>query len=314
MANAKTNDKVDELLKQMEQGTKEVFESDRYKQYLSTMSKFHNYSFGNVMLIMMQCPQATHVAGYVSWQKNFNRQVVRPGAIKILGYAPKTIEVDVEIKDQNGQRILDENGRPKIETQKRIIPGFKPVNVFDISATEGEPLPSLIDELQGDVKYYDHLWEAINACSPCPISFEKIEGGAKGYFSHSSNSIAINEGMSQVQTIKTAIHEMAHAELHTPDAMGDDKLTRDTREVQAESVAFVVCQHYGIDTSEYSFTYVAGWSGSQELKQLHESLATIQKEACSLITRIDEQLALLQNQVETAAMEAGMDDGMTMTM
>lgn len=295
--------KVEELLKQMEQGTKEVFESEKYKQYLKTMSKFHNYSYGNVMLIMLQCPQATHVAGYVSWQKNFNRQVVRPGAIKILAYAPKTIEVQVEVKDQNGQQILDTDGCPKTEKQKRIIPSFKPVNVFDISATEGEPLPSLIDELQGDVKYYDYLWEAINICSPFAIEFEKIAGGAKGYCSSATKRIAINEGMSQVQTIKTAIHEMAHAELHTSSATDVKKLTRDTKEVQAESVAFIVCQHYGIDTSEYSFTYVAGWSGTQELKQLYESLATIQKEASSLITRIDEQMLLLHNPEETTVNE-----------
>lgn len=294
---AKNDDKLKALLQQAEQGIKDVFESDRYRNYLAIMSKFHSYSFRNNLLILMQKPEASYVAGYSTWQKKFNRQVRRgEKGIQIIGYAPKKVNIEQEKKNSNGEIVTDTKGNPEKEIVCRQIPYFTPVYVYDISQTEGEPLPQLINELDGSVAAYQDLIQAIAEVSPFPISFENIKGDAKGFCDPLTQRIVIQQGMSEVQSIKTAIHEVTHADLHAPEVnlSLSDRTDRRTREVEAESVAYTVCQHYGLDTSDYSFGYVAGWSSSKELKELHNSLEIIQKQAGELINKIDNRLAEIQ--------------------
>ena len=297
MAKADTQKQVQELLKRAEDGARAVFESDNYRNYLSTMAKFHDYSFRNTLLIYLQKPEASYVAGYVAWQKNFNRQVQRgEKGIQIVGYAPKNIQQEQEKTDEQGNVVIGADGQPDTDTVTIKIPNFVPVYVYDISQTEGDPLPTLVNELDGSVEAYQELMTVLGEVSPFPIEFEEIHGGANGYYSPADQRIAIRQGMSEAQTIKTAIHEITHADLHSPDAyiVGDESKDRRTKEVEAESTAYVVCNHYGIDTSDYSFGYLAAWSASKELAELQSSLDTIQKQANELIDRIDNRLAALQ--------------------
>lgn len=288
---------IDDMFAKIEVGVKEVFESETYKNYLRTMSKFHQYSFRNSLLIELQKPDATVVAGYGSWKTKFKRQV-RKGekGIQILGYSPRKITQEQELKDPNGKIVYDKNGDSKKEKITKEIPSFTPVYVFDVSQTEGEPLPTLVNELDGSIENYNNLFEALKEVSPFPIEFENIQSGAKGYCDPKNKRIAIKEGMSEVQTIKTLIHEITHADLHASEFEKGAVIQTDTRtrEVEAESTAFVVASHYDIDTSEYSFGYLAGWSSSRELDELQNSLETIQKQANDLIDRIDSRLEELQ--------------------
>ncbi|MGM9590878.1 MAG: DUF3849 domain-containing protein, partial [Faecousia sp.] len=333
-----------------------LFESERFKEYLRTMSKFYHYSFSNTLLIAMQKPEATYVAGYTSWQRNFDRQVMKgEKGIKILAPAPYKAKEEREKIDPSTQKpVLDADGKPITETVEVMRPAFKVVSVFDISQTDGKELPDIIvDELSGSVENYAAFFEALKQESPVPISFEDIPGGAKGYFSPIENRIAIQEGMSEIQTIKTAIHEIAHAKLHSIDrpepeptwkivmisdggtkrdflsgfaseaeanaaaehegwrfvdenrfewrleveedtsAVQDMRKDRHTKEVEAESVAYTVCQRYGIETSDYSFGYIAGWSSDKETKELKGSLETIRKTAAEMIDSIDAKLKVL---------------------
>jgi len=298
---AKNDDKLKALLEQAEQGTKDVFESDRYRNYLATMSKFHSYSFRNSLLILMQKPEASYVAGYSAWQKKFKRQVQRgENGIQIVGYTPKKVNVEQEKKDSTGKTVIGADGKPEKETVSRQIPYFTPVYVYDVSQTEGEPLPQLVNELNGSVEAYQDLMQAITEVSPFPISFEDIKGGAKGFCDPLAQRIAIQQGMSEAQSVKTAIHEVTHADLHAPEVnlSLNDRTDRRTREVEAESTAFVVCSHYGIDTSDYTFPYLASWSSTKELNELQSSLETIQKQAGELIDKIDSRLAELQKNRE----------------
>lgn len=293
----KSDDKVKALLEQAEQGTRAVFESDKYRNYLATMAKFHSYSFRNTLLILMQKPEATYVAGYAAWQKKFKRQVQRgQKGIQIIGYTPRKIEVEQEKKDQKGKLVIGTDGKPEIEKVSKQIPSFTPVYVYDVSQTEGEPLPQLVNELEGRVEGYQHLLKAVREVSPFPITFENIPGGARGYCSPLEQKIVVQEGMSEVQNIKTIIHEVTHAALHAPeiDLPVIERTDRNTKEVEAESTAFIVCSHYGIDTSEYTFPYLASWSNTKELNELQSSLETIQKQASELIDKIDTRLAELQ--------------------
>ena len=255
-------ERMKEITDRLETGIQELFDSDRYKAYLTTMAKFHNYSFNNTLLIAMQGGQL--VAGFNKWKDTFHRTVKKgEKGIKILAPAPYKVKQKMEKLDEQGKPILDKDGKPLTEEKTVQIPAFKVVSVFDVSQTEGEPLPSIaVDELSGSVQDYQDFFKALEQTSPVPIGFEDIEGGAHGYFHLLDNRIAIQEGMSQLQTIKTAIHEIAHAKLHAIDPNDPEQTNRPdsrTREVQAESVAYTVCQHYGLDTSEYSFGYVAGW-------------------------------------------------------
>lgn len=293
---AKNDEKIKNLLELVEQGTKNVFESDTYKNYLLTMSKFHNYSFRNSLLILLQRPDATRVAGYAAWQQKFKRQVQRgEKGIQIISYTPHNKEVEQQKIDSEGKLIYDANGKPIMETVTKQVPGFAPVYVYDVSQTKGEPLPVLATELDGSIDNYEVLKQAITDSSPLPVFFEQIEGSAKGYCT--PEKIAIKEGMSNIQTIKTMVHEITHGDLHMPekDLSAKDKTDQRTREVEAESTAFVVCSHYGIDTSDYSFPYLAGWSSSKELNELQNSLERIQKQAGELINRIDSRIEQLQH-------------------
>lgn len=300
MAENKNAQQVREITDKLEQGIKELFESERFKEYLRTMSKFYNYSFNNTLLIAMQKPEATYVAGYTSWQRNFDRQVMKgEKGIKILAPAPYKAQEEREKIDPVTQKpVIGADGKTVTETVEVLRPAFKVVSVFDVSQTDGKELPDIIvDELKGTVENYEAFFDALKQESPVPVSFEDIPGGAKGFFSPVESRIAIQEGMSEIQTVKTAIHEIAHAKLHAvnPDekTAPEDKKDRHTKEVEAESVAYTVCQRYGIETSDYSFGYIAGWSSGKETKELKSSLDTIRKTAAEMIEGIDAKLKVL---------------------
>ena len=294
-------ERMKEITDRLETGIQELFESERYKAYLTTMSKFHSYSFNNTLLIAMQGGQL--VAGYNKWRDDFHRNVKKgEKAIKILAPAPFKAKKEVQKLDAQGRPVMGKDGKPVTEVQEIQVPAFKIVSVFDVSQTEGEPLPSIgVEELTGSVERYGEFFKALEQTSPVPIGFEDIPGGSHGYYHLMEKRIAIQEGMSELQTLKTAIHEIAHSKLHAidPEAPAIEQADRPdsrTREVQAESVAYAVCQHYGLDTSDYSFGYVAGWSSGKDLKELKASLETIRATAHELITTIDGHLAQLQKE------------------
>ena len=294
-------ERMKEITDRLETGIQELFESERYKAYLTTMSKFHSYSFNNILLIAMQGGQL--VAGYNKWRDDFHRNVKKgEKAIKILAPAPFKAKKEVQKLDAQGRPVMGKDGKPVTEVQEIQVPAFKIVSVFDVSQTEGEPLPSIgVEELTGSVERYGEFFKALEQTSPVPIGFENIPGGSHGYYHLTEKRIAIQEGMSELQTLKTAIHEIAHSKLHAidPEAPAIEQADRPdsrTREVQAESVAYAVCQHYGLDTSDYSFGYVAGWSSGKDLKELKASLETIRATAHELITTIDGHLAQLQKE------------------
>ena len=300
MAENRNAQQVREITDKLEQGIKELFESEKFKEYLTTMSKFYNYSFNNTLLIAMQKPDATLIAGYTSWRRNFDRHVMKgEKGIKILAPAPYKAQEEREKIDPATQKpVLDADGKPVTETVEVLRPAFKVVSVFDVSQTDGKELPDIeVDELTGSVENYAAFFEALKQESPVPISFEDIPGGAKGYFSHVENRIAIQDGMSEIQTVKTAIHEIAHAKLHAikPDekVAPEERKDRHTKEVEAESVAYTVCQRYGIETSDYSFGYIAGWSSDKDTKELKGSLETIRSTAAEMIESIDAKLKVL---------------------
>ena len=302
LTSEKPAEKLKEITDRLEQGITELFESERYKEYLRVMSKFHNYSFNNTLLIAMQKPDASLVAGFSAWKNNFGRNVMKgQKGIKIIAPSPYKIKQEMQKIDPHTQKpVIGKDGKPVTEEKEVTIPAYKVVSVFDVSQTEGKELPDIaVDELTGDVDRYKDFFAALEKTSPVPIAFENIEGGSHGYYHLEDKRIAINEGMSELQTLKTAIHEIAHAKLHDIDlnAPKDEQqphVDRRTREVEAESVAYTVCQHYGLDTSDYSFGYVAGWSSGRELSELKSSLETIRSAAAEIINSIDENLAELQ--------------------
>ena len=345
-----TAGRVKEITEKLEQGVKDLFSSERFQAYLNVMSKFWRSSLNNTLLIAFQKPEASLVAGFSKWKKDFQR-VVKKGekGIKIFAPAPYKIKQEVEKTDpQTGVPVLDSNGKPVIETKEITIPSFKVVSVFDVSQTEGKELPDIgVDELTGSVEDFERFFDALKKVSPVSISFEDIQNGAHGFYSPLENRIVINKGMSELQTLKTTIHEIAHAKLHSIDKSKPEprwkvvmvsgggvkqdlscgfeteaeamafaeregwcfidenqfewqleveedishiqevKKNRHTKEVEAESVAYTVCQHYGLDTSDYSFGYIAGWSSGKETKELKDSLEVIRSTASNLITEID---------------------------
>ena len=302
----KPAEKLKEITDRLEQGIMELFDSERYKEYLRVMSKFHNYSFNNTLLIAMQKPDASLIAGFNSWKNQFQRNVKKgEKGIKIIAPSPFKIKQETEKIDPQTQKpVIGRDGKPVTEEKEITIPAYKVVSVFDVSQTEGKELPDIaVDALTGDVEQYSDFFAALEKTSPVPIGFEKIEGGAHGYYHLEDKRIALDEGMSELQTLKTAIHEIAHAKLHDIDlnAPKDEqqpRVDRRTREVEAESVAYTVCQHYGLDTSDYSFGYVAGWSSGRELAELKSSLETIRSAAADIINSIDGHIAELQKQHE----------------
>ena len=306
LTSEKPADKLKEITDRLEQGIAELFESERYKEYLRVMSKFHNYSFNNTLLIAMQKPDASLVAGFSSWKNNFGRNVMKgEKGIKIIAPSPFTVKQEVEKTDpQTGKPVIGKDGKPVTEEKEIKVPAYRVVSVFDVSQTEGRELPDIaVDELTGDVDRFKDFFAALEQVSPVPVGFEKIEGSAHGYYHLEEKRIAIDEGMSDLQTLKTAIHEIAHAKLHdidlnAPKEEQKPRVDRRTREVEAESVAYTVCQHYGLDTSDYSFGYVAGWSSGKELAELRGSLETIRNTAAEMINAIDGHFAELQKAQE----------------
>ena len=302
LTSEKPAEKLKEITDRLEQGIAELFDSERYREYLKVMSKFHNYSFRNTVLIAMQKPDASLVAGFSAWKNNFERNVMKgQKGIKIIAPSPYKIKQEMQKIDPHTQKpVIGKDGKPVTEEKEVTIPAYKVVSVFDVSQTEGKELPDIaVDELTGNVDRYKDFFAALEKTSPVPIAFENIEGGSHGYYHLEDKRIAINEGMSELQTLKTAIHEIAHAKLHDIDlnAPKDEqqpRVDRRTREVEAESVAYTVCQHYGLDTSDYSFGYVAGWSSGRELSELKSSLETIRSAAAEIINSIDANFAELQ--------------------
>lgn len=292
---------IQEILEKLESGIHSLMESDKYKAYLKCMSKFHNYSFNNTILIAMQMPEATFVAGYKSWEKKFKRQVKKgEKGIRIIAPAPIKKKVNKELVGLDGNAIIGLDGKAITEAVEITVPSFKVVSVFDVSQTDGRELPIIeAEELKGNVDKYKDYIEALEHISPVPIKYGPIETGAKGYFSPSEQSICVKEGMSQVQTLKTLIHEISHSLLHDinhqrvkelPDSPIKD---RNTKEVEAESVAYTVCQALGkgsIDTKEYSFAYIASWSSGKELKELKDSLETIRITADKIISGVEDYM------------------------
>ena len=306
MAESKTEkQKVQEITEKLEQGIKELFESEKYKTYLNTMSKFHNYSFNNTMLIAMQKPDATLVAGFKAWQKNFDRHVKKgEKGIRILAPAPYKIKEERDKIDPVTQELLlDKDGNPQKEEVEITIPAFRAVSVFDVAQTDGKPIPELAaKELLSDVEGYQDMIRAVEAISPVPIELEEIAGDSKGYYDREAKRIAVQENMSESQTLKTMIHEVAHSKLHSKEVEQDEQMKKDrnTKEVEAESIAYTVCQHFGIDTSDYSFGYIAGWSSGRDTKELRASMDTIRRTASELITGIEEQLQEIQRNREVS--------------
>ena len=292
----KRADQLKEITERLEQGVKDIFTSEMYTKYLLTMSKFHNYSFNNTLLIAMQRPDATLVAGYNAWKNKFNRYVKKgEKGIQIIAPAPvKEREEREKIDKDTGLTVLNENGEPEIEVVERVIPRFCVTTVFDYAQTDGEPLPTLeVNELTARVKDYTLLKEAIEQVSPVPIRFGEIEGSAKGYYSHMDKEICVRADMGESQTIKTMIHEVAHAMLHDSDQMKQRGEEKDqlTKETEAESIAFTVCSALGIDTSDYSFPYVASWASGKELKELKDSMDTIRLTAADFLEKLETAVA-----------------------
>ena len=305
MAEKQTSkDRMREIVDSIENGIKELFESDKYRQYLSTMSRFHRYSVNNTMLIYMQRPDATHVAGFNKWRDQFGRNVLKgEKGIRIIAPTPYKKKVEeIKTDPETNAPILDADGKAIIEEKEIRIPMFKVVSVFDVSQTVGKPLPQLAADLSGNVQQYEVFMEALRRASPVPMEIKPVARDTDGFFSIKAQSITIRAGMSEVQTVCAAVHEIAHAKLHDYEHMtelADDGETilvpgeksRNTEEVEAESISYAVCQYYGIETGENSFGYIATWSKGKELKELRASLETINKTASELITDIDRHFA-----------------------
>ena len=305
MAEKQTSkDRMREIVDSIENGIKELFESDKYRQYLATMSRFHRYSVNNTMLIYMQRPDATHVAGFNKWRDQFGRNVLKgEKGIRIIAPTPYKKKVEeIKTDPETNAPILDADGKAIIEEKEIRIPMFKVVSVFDVSQTAGKPLPQLAADLSGNVQQYEVFMEALRRASPVPMEIKPVARDTDGFFSIKAQSITIRAGMSEVQTVCAAVHEIAHAKLHDYEHMtelADDGETilvpgeksRNTEEVEAESISYAVCQYYGIETGENSFGYIATWSKGKELKELRASLETINKTASELITDIDRHFA-----------------------
>ena len=298
-------ERLKEITDSIETGIKELFESDKYKSYLQTMSRFHKYSLNNTMLISMQKPDATLVAGFNKWRDGFSRYVKKgEKGIKIIAPTPYKIKEEREKLDpQTKAPILDASGKVQTEEVEIQIPMFRVVSVFDVSQTEGEPLPTLASNLTGNVEQFEVFMEAVKRTAPVPIEIKPMSEDTDGYYHIEDKRIAIREGMSEVQTISAAIHEVAHSLLHNREMEKELQAQqcenkkpmkpkdRNTEEVEAESISFAVCSYYGIQTAENSLGYIATWSKGKELAELRASLETINKTSSVLISGIDTHFA-----------------------
>lgn len=287
---------MDSIMQSLESGVEELFTSNRYQEFLKTMAKFHNYSFNNTMLIAMQRPDATLVTSYKNWQ-SMGRQVMKgEKGITIIAPAPYKKMKEKEVLDENQRPIMGTDGKPKTEQVEVTVPHFKAVTVFDIAQTSGEPIQTLVPELlTAAVQDFDSFMQAIQKISPVPIRFDEIDGNANGYYHNADKEIVIKKGLSESQTLKTAIHETAHAKLHDKEIMESLGVEKDrlTKEVEAESVAYCVCSSFGLDTSDYSFPYIAGWSSSREMKEMKASMDVIRKTAGEMIDQLTEELEII---------------------
>lgn len=287
---------MDSIMQSLESGVEELFTSNRYQEFLKTMAKFHNYSFNNTMLIAMQRPDATLVTSYKNWQ-SMGRQVMKgEKGITIIAPAPYKKMKEKEVLDENQRPIMGTDGKPKTEQVEVTVPHFKAVTVFDIAQTSGEPIQTLAPELlTAAVQDFDSFMQAIQKISPVPIRFDEIDGNANGYYHNADKEIVIKKGLSESQTLKTAIHETVHAKLHDKEIMESLGVEKDrlTKEVEAESVAYCVCSSFGLDTSDYSFPYIAGWSSSREMKEMKASMDVIRKTAGEMIDQLTEELAII---------------------
>ena len=304
----KREQQMKEITERLEQGVKELFTSEMYTEYLKTMSQFHNYSFNNTLLIAMQKPDATLVAGYQAWQKKFKRQVKKgEKGIQIIAPAPIREKEEIgKFDPETNEPILRPDGQPEMEEVVHTIPRFRVATVFDVSQTYGEPLPALeTPELMGNVENYEIFMQALGEISPVSIRYGEIESGAKGFYSNANKETMIQQGMSERQTMKTGVHETTHAKLHDREIMEElgERKNQMTREVEAESVAYTVCQYFGLDTSDYSFPYIAGWSSSMEMKELRVSMDTIRKTAGEMIDGITEAMQRLMQERQEKAQE-----------
>lgn len=307
MATTNKDERMKEITDRLQAGLEELFNSEKYAEYLRVMSQFHHYSFSNTLLIAMQKPDATLVAGYHAWEKKFNRHVMKgEKGIQIIAPAPFKEKQEQEKVDPNtGEVVLREDGQPEIEEVTIVVPRFKVSTVFDLSQTDGDPLPELgPSELTASVENYEIFLNAIRSVAPVPIRFDEIRSGAKGYYDNANKEIVIQAGMSEMQTMKTAVHETAHAILHDRDVMQEQGIQKDqmTKEVEAESVAFASLAHFELDTSDYSFPYIAGWSSGRDTKELKASLDTIRKTSSEIIDGIEasmrEQMVELQANIQ----------------
>lgn len=287
-----SDERLEELTSRLESGIKELYASGKYAEYLRAMSKFHRYSFGNALLILFQCPTATRVAGYTTWKREFGRNVKRhEKGIQILAPCPSKRYVWQEVTDpKTGKVLCNPDGSPRKETQLVTITRFKVATVFDVSQTEGKELPTLgVTRLTGDVENFAAIYDKLVSLSPVPVEVDTCPGEANGYFSSTESRIVLRPGMSQIQTVKTLAHEIAHAKLHdAKNIPPEERKQRREKEVEAESIAYVVCQHFGIDTSEYSFGYVAGWSRGKEMDELKSSLDLIHSTAGEIIAALED--------------------------
>ena len=287
---------MDGIMQSLESGVEELFTSNRYQEFLKTMAKFHNYSFNNTMLIAMQRPDATLVTSYKNWQ-SMGRQVMKgEKGITIIAPAPYKKMKEKEVLDENQRPIMGTDGKPKTEQVEVTVPHFKAVTVFDIAQTSGEPIQTLAPELlTAAVQDFDSFMQAIQKISPVPIRFDEIDGNANGYYHNADKEIVIKKGLSESQTLKTAIHETVHAKLHDKEIMESLGVEKDrlTKEVEAESVAYCVCSSFGLDTSDYSFPYIAGWSSSREMKEMKASMDVIRKTAGEMIDQLTEELEII---------------------
>lgn len=322
----KNKERLKEITDSIEQGIKDLFESEKYRQYLRTMSRFHRYSVNNTLLIAMQRPDATRVAGFSKWRDQFGRHV-RKGekGIQIIAPTPYKKKIDaVKLDPDTKAPVLDQNGNAIMEEIEIKIPMFRVVSVFDVSQTEGRPLPEIVSDLTGNVQQYDTFMEALHRASPVPVSIEPIAPATDGYFSLMEQAITIRAGMSEVQTVCATVHEIAHAKLHNYGIANAEaeqpqeapKKDQRIKEVEAESIAYAVCQYYGIETAENSFGYIAGWSKGKELSELRASLETINQTASELIDDIDRHFMQLckehgmENALKNAEMSLEDDYGM----
>jgi len=296
------NDKTKELLEKLEEGVKGVFDSDRYKDYLMFVSKFYRYSYFNTMLIFSQKKTATLVAGYKKWQEM--GRFVKKGEKGIAILAPGFKNKDYYQADEKGRLFKDEKGNPVLKETKKELAYFMPVHVFDISQTDGEPVPTLAPVLQGEIDNYDKVFGALEKLSPCSIVFEDLPYGVRGEWDYEAGTITLSTDLSQTHTIKTLVHELAHARLHTQimnEKRSEQVMKQSEREIEAESIAFVVSNHLGIDTSDYSFGYIASWSKDKKVEQLKAVLSTIAKESSAILKEID--LAVSREPEKTYAID-----------